>query len=92
MQLLELLENPVELTDAWDPLATQPSPTGPGLALRLLETEGRPVRVTLQCYRTPRFARQRDFQGRSITDLTIQGDAVHLDMVAHEIADIEFRW
>ena len=92
MQLLELLENPVELTDAWDPLATQPSPTGPGLALRLLETEGRPVRVTLQCYRTPRSARQRDFQGRTITDLTIQGDAVHLDMVAHEIADIEFRW
>ena len=92
VQLLELMENPVEITDAWDSLATQPTPTGQGLALRLLETEGRPVRVALQCYRTPQSARQRDFQGRTITDLTISGDAVQIDMVAHEIADIEFRW
>ena len=92
VQLLELMENPVELTDAWDPLAAQPTPTGQGLALRLLETEGRPVRVTLQCYRTPQSARQRDFQGRTITDLTIHGDTIQIDMVAHEVADIEFRW
>lgn len=92
VQLLELIENPVEHTDAWDPLATQPTSTDKGLALRLLETEGRPVRVTLQCYRTPKSARQRDFQGRTITDLPIHGDVVHVDMVAHEIADIEFRW
>lgn len=92
VQLLELVENPVELTDAWDPLATQPTPTDKGLAVRLLETEGRPVRVTLQCYRVPKSARQRDFQGRTITDLTIHGDSVLIDMVAHEIADIEFRW
>lgn len=91
-QLLELRESPVEQTDAWDPLAVQPIPTGQGLALRLLETEGRPVRVTLQCYRTPRLARQRDFEGRTITDLTIHGDAVQIDMVAHEIADVELMW
>lgn len=92
VQLLELVEPPIELTDAWDPLAAQPSPTGQGMALRLLETEGRPVRVTLQCYRTPKSARQRDFQGKTITDLVIHGDAVQIDLVAHEIADIEFRW
>ncbi|MES2789439.1 MAG: hypothetical protein V4719_07445, partial [Planctomycetota bacterium] len=93
VQLLELMENPVEHTDAWDSLATQPSAApGQGMGVRLLETEGRPVRVTLQCYRTPKSARQRDFQGRTITDLAIHGDVVHVDMVAHEIADIEFRW
>lgn len=93
MQLLDLMEAPNENTDAWDPLAeTQPKSTDKGMTLRLLETEGRPVRVTLQCFRAPRVARQRDFQGRTVTDLTIKGDAVTIDMVAHEIADVELRW
>jgi alpha-mannosidase len=92
IQLLELMEAPADLTDAWDPLATQPQPTDKGLAIRLLETEGRPVRVTLQCYRSPKTARQRDFQGRTVSDLTVRGDSVQIDLAAHEIADVELRW
>lgn len=92
MQLLDLAEPPADNVDAWDPLANKPTPTDKGLTLRLLETEGRPVRVTLQCYRAPKSARQRDFQGRTVTELTLHGESVTIDMVAHEIADIELRW
>jgi alpha-mannosidase len=97
VQISDLLENPVEVTDAWDSLANQPDatpavPVRKGFCLRLLETEGRPVRAIIKCFRTPLSARQRDFQGRTVTDLTIKDDAVQIDMVAHEIAEVEFRW
>jgi len=97
VQILDLMENPVEVADAWDTIANQPEstpslPDRKGFCLRLLETEGRPVRATVKCFRTPMSARQRDFQGRTVTDLTIRDDAVLIDLVANEIAEIEFRW
>jgi len=60
--------------------------------LRLVETEGRPVRARLRCFRTPKTARQRDFQGQTIYELAIDGDAVLIDLTAFEIADIEVRF
>jgi hypothetical protein len=60
--------------------------------LRLVETEGRPVRARLRCFRTPVRARQRDFSGKSICELAIDGDAVLVDLAAFEIADIEIRF
>jgi alpha-mannosidase len=68
------------------------SPTGCGCALRLVETEGRPVRARLRCFRTPKAARQRDFTGQTIYELAIDGDAVLVDLTSFEIADIEIRF
>jgi alpha-mannosidase len=67
-------------------------PTMCGCALRLVETEGRPVRARLRCFRTPRKARQRDFTGQTIYELAIDGDAVLVDLTSFEIADIEVRF
>jgi hypothetical protein len=38
------------------------------------------------------MARQRDFQGRTLAELPIEGDGVRIDLTAHEIADIELRF
>ncbi len=38
------------------------------------------------------MARQRDFQGRTLAELPIEGDAVRIDLTAHEIADVELRF
>ena len=63
-----------------------------GLALRLVETEGRPVRARLRCFRSPSRARQRDLTGKTICELTTDGDAVLVDLTAFEIADIEIQF
>jgi alpha-mannosidase len=63
-----------------------------GFLIRLLETEGRGRRTKLRCFRTPSSARHVDFQGRTIHDLMIEGDAVIVEMSPHEIADVEVRW
>jgi hypothetical protein len=60
--------------------------------LRLVETEGRPVRARLRCFRTPRCARQRDFCGKTVCELAIDGDAVLVDLASFEIGDIEIRF
>lgn len=63
-----------------------------GFAVRLQETEGRHRSTTLRCWRTPSMARQRDFEGRTLAELPIEGDGVRVDLTAHEIADIELRF
>jgi alpha-mannosidase len=63
-----------------------------GLALRLVETEGRPVRARLRCFRSPKRARQRDLAGNTICELTTDGDAVLVDLTAFEIVDIEIQF
>lgn len=73
--------------------STSPPPTsGQGCTLRLVETEGRPTRARLRCFRPPVRARQRNFLGKTIYELTIDGDSVLVDLTAHEIADIELRF
>lgn len=72
------------------------SPATPGSAvpvvgcrMRLLETEGRPVRAQLRCVRNPVEARQVDLTGGTLAPLTLQGDSVLIDLTAYEIADVE---
>jgi hypothetical protein len=50
------------------------------------------VRARLRCFRAPRSARQRDFRGRTLHELSIEGDAVLVDLSAHEIADVEIEF
>jgi len=86
-----VLENVVEELDSEIPEVSDVLPNKKkfGYTLRLVETEGRSASVHLQCFRTPTYARQRDFDGTMITQLAISGDRVYLDITPHEVADIE---
>ncbi|MEW4567810.1 glycosyl hydrolase family 38 [Tautonia sp. JC769] len=61
---------------------------GRGLAFHLLETGGRSVRCKLRLFREPISARQTDFHDERIVELSIQGDAVQLDLTPHELARV----
>ena len=91
-RILGLLDAPPEHVDPWDRQDHETVPAGRGCAVRLIETEGRPVRVQLRCFRTPVSARQRDFQGRTLNELTIEDEAVIVDLTGFEIADVELRF
>jgi alpha-mannosidase len=94
VQIVQMLALAAETADLSPAEAAQPvsPPTGCGCALRLVETEGRPVRARLRCFRTPRRARQRDFRGKTVCELAIDGDAVLVDLASFEIGDIEIRF
>ncbi len=81
--------NDLEPCGQYDKL--NPAP-GCGFAVRMMETEGRHKSVALRCYLMPTIARQRDFEGRTIGDLKIDGNCVHVEMTAYAIADIELRF
>jgi alpha-mannosidase len=70
-----------------DPHAESPAPDG--FTITLLETEGRNRRVKLRPFRTPLSARKRDLQGNLLEELSIQRDAVIIDMRGHELAHVE---
>ena len=60
-----------------------------GLAFHLLETSGHATRCRLRLFRNPSWARQVDFQGDTIIDLTVQEDAVLIDFTPYELVRIE---
>lgn len=94
-RIMELMDLP-EIASEDLAVSEQPPPSdrppGQGFAVRLVETEGRRRNVLLRCFKTPTKARQRDFEGRTITDLTIERDGVRVEMTAYEIADVELRF
>jgi alpha-mannosidase len=94
LQMLPVVPEPApadEIGGTGQPPANS-SPARCGCALRLVETEGRPVRARLRCFRTPVSARQRDLTGKTLCELSIDGDAVLVDLTSFEIADIEVRF
>jgi alpha-mannosidase len=60
-----------------------------GLELHLLETAGMSSRCRVRFLRNPTWARQIDFQGEIIVDLSIDGDAVLVDLTPNELARVE---
>jgi alpha-mannosidase len=62
---------------------------GWGLVFHLLETSGLSGRCRLRLFRNPSWARQVDFLGETIVDLSVDGDAVQVDLTPHEIARVE---
>lgn len=101
LQVLPLVDEPPppepdagggDLPAAVTALAAPATSSGCGCALRLIETEGRPIRARLRCFRTPLRARQRDMTGKTICELSLDGDAVLVDLTSFEIADIEIRF
>jgi alpha-mannosidase len=66
-----------------------PQGRGWGLVFHLLETSGQAGRCRLRMFRNPLGARQVDFLGETIVELSIDGDAVLVDLTPHELARIE---
>lgn len=64
----------------------------PGFAWRLLETEGRARTVQVRCFRTPTSARLRDFAGRTLAKLTVEGDHLNVSLDGHEIVELEVHF
>jgi alpha-mannosidase len=62
---------------------------GWGLVFHLLEAAGQSGRCRLRLFRNPTWARQVDFLGETIIDLSVEGDAVQVDLTPHELARIE---
>ena len=62
---------------------------GWGLVFHLLETAGQSARCRLRLFRNPTWARQVDFLGETIIDLSVEGDAVQVDLTPHELARVE---
>ena len=62
---------------------------GWGLVFHLLETAGQSGRCRLRLFRNPTWARQVDFLGETIIDLSVEGDAVQVDLTPHELARVE---
>ena len=74
----------------WEPLV-EDQQIG-GFRVRLLETTGRPGRISISSFRPVAFARQVDFQGHSLAECEVTEDKIRFDMTAHEWAQIEARW
>ncbi|WP_437185940.1 hypothetical protein SH668x_003066 [Planctomicrobium sp. SH668] len=68
-----------------------PSDLPNSVVIRLLETEGRGRTVGLQCFRTPRSARQLDFEGNVMHEL-ITDDAVNIEMAPYGFCDVELSF
>jgi alpha-mannosidase len=62
---------------------------GWGLVFHLLESAGESGRCRLRLFRDPTWARQVDFLGETIIDLSTDGDAVQIDLTPHELARVE---
>ena len=60
-----------------------------GLAVHVVETSGHTSRCRLRFFRNPTRARQCDFHGEGVVDLSVDGDAVLLDLISNETARIE---
>ena len=57
--------------------------------LDAFETAGRSTRLKLRTFRDPVWARQVDFQDDLIVDLTVDGDAVLVDLTPHELVKVD---
>ncbi|MFO1023173.1 MAG: hypothetical protein U0903_21155 [Planctomycetales bacterium] len=60
-----------------------------GCLVRIMETEGRPVRAELRFVYTPLRGRKTDGEGMTVIDLPVEGDALVVHLSAFEIAWVE---
>jgi len=76
----------------WEPLTPDQAGNGQGFRVRLLETTGRPGRVSLRAYRPVISARQVDLQGQTLVQVPVEGDRLTLDFAAYEWIEVEAVW
>lgn len=77
------------IATSWSPL--QEDGRVVGFRVRLLETEGRSGRVALRTFKPPKSARQVDFNGHILIDLSLEGDRILIDFAAMEWIEVEAR-
>ena len=75
------------IATAWEPLVSEDRVTG--FRVRLLETEGRSLRVGLRSFRSLGSARSVDFLGQQPVALSVSGDRLSLAIAAHEWVQVE---
>jgi alpha-mannosidase len=80
------------LATHWQAVGSESSAGPTGFRVRLLETSGRAVRVTLRNCRPVATARKIDFRGESIGELETDQDRVFCELAGHEWAEIEAFW
>jgi alpha-mannosidase len=74
----------------WEPLLEGADATG--FRVRLLETAGRAVKVTLSSFRPVAHARQRGLDGSPRSDCTVEDGRITLQLAAHQWTEIEATW
>ena len=75
---------------SWRPLVEEGQCVG--LVVRLLETAGRPGKVTLSAFRPLLQAEQRDFKAGSLGACRLDDGKVVVEMAAAEWLEVEARW
>jgi alpha-mannosidase len=63
-----------------------------GVRARLLETAGRPASLAVSSFRPFRSAATVNFNGEPLGDVKIEDGKAHLELAAHEWADLAARW
>jgi alpha-mannosidase len=76
----------------WQALGDDPLAAPRGFRVRLLETSGRSVKVTLRTCHGLTKGQRIDFCGRAIGDLEIEKDQLFCELAGHEWAEIEAFW
>lgn len=74
----------------WEVVSEAARPVG--FRVRLLETQGRSSKVSLQCFRTVTSARKLNFRGDTLSECPIDSGAIQLQLSAHEWVQVEARW
>ncbi len=74
----------------WEPVIEGAEPIG--FRVRLLETAGRAVKVTLSSFRPVASARQRGLDGSPRNDCNLDEGRITLQMAAHQWTEIEATW
>ncbi|MEN6557074.1 MAG: hypothetical protein ABFC54_02725 [Thermoguttaceae bacterium] len=81
------------LAGDWTPIFSSPTDGRlAGFRVRLLETDGRMVRVGLRCFRNVVQARQRSADDGSWFDLETQGDRIDVPIGPHQWIELEGRF
>ena len=84
------LDNKAVIATNWTPLLEEGQVRG--FKVRLLETHGRPARVSLSCFQAVESAQQVDFCGEVLTDCQIDEGRVRFELTGHEWTEVVARW
>ncbi len=63
-----------------------------GVLARLLETAGRPGKASIRGFKALTSARQVDYLGQTLTELSTSADAATIEFSGSEWMDVELRW
>lgn len=92
-RILALKAEPYHSVDSdAEQIPEQETPSGPGFAMRVQETEGRYQSVHIEFFKAPNSARLRDFCGKTIREVSIEGDGVRFEVSPFQLVDLEVRF